>query len=105
MVLNVLLLIYGGGQENGLRSGTENVANIVGFGKAMEIATSDIQSKTDKIRYLRNYFISSIVDNNYIKLNGGLYNRLCGNVNMSFKNCEGESIALQLSSYDILCIC
>lgn len=94
-------LIYGGGQENGLRSGTENVANIVGFGKAMEIATSYIHIKTDKIKYLRNYFISSIVDNNYIKLNGGLYNRLCGNVNMSFKNCEGESIALQLSSYDI----
>ena len=94
-------LIHGGGQENGMRSGTENVASIVGFGKAMKIATSDIESKMKKVECLRSYLIDGIVDGNFIKLNGSIENRLCGNLNVSFKNCEGESIALQLDNYDI----
>jgi len=94
-------LIHGGGQENGFRSGTENVASIVGFGKAMETTTSDIKNKIDYVKNLRDYLLCNIVDGEFIKLNGSIENRLCGNLNVSFKNCEGESIALQLANYDI----
>lgn len=94
-------LIHGGGQENHMRSGTENVASIVGFGKAMEIAMSSLNNKIKYVEYLRNYLIENIVDGENIRLNGSLENRLCGNVNVSFKHNEGESIALQLASFGI----
>ena len=94
-------LIYGGGQENGLRAGTENVAGIVGFGKAIEFATNNLEKRVKYITYLRNYLIDKIVDGDNIKLNGWIQNRLCGNVNVSFKHNEGESIALQLANNGI----
>jgi cysteine desulfurase len=94
-------LIHGGGQEHRMRAGTENVANIVGFGKAMELAKMNLNKKIKYVEYLRNFLMLSIVDDYYVKLNGAKDNRLCGNLNVSFKNCEGESIALQLANCGI----
>lgn len=94
-------LIDGGGQENGMRSGTENVASIVGLGKAVEITTHNIDERQKYVAWLQDCLISSIVDGNKVKLNGARNDRLCGNVNVSFKGKEGESIALMLSTKGI----
>lgn len=90
-------LIDGGGQENGLRSGTENVAGIVGLGEAVEIAACGIDERQKYVAWLQDCLISSIVDGNKVRLNGALSGRLCGNVNVSFRGREGESIVLMLS--------
>lgn len=85
-------LIYGGGQENKLRSGTENVAGIAGFG---EVLKQDFEN--EKIKELRDYLISGIVNNiDNVKLNGSKEKRVCNNVNISFKSIEGESILMSL---------
>jgi len=90
-------LIYGGHQENGLRAGTENVASIVGLGVAVEEATKNIIDKSIKIKSLRDKLMNGILDNILIaKINGNLENRLSGNLNISFKGVEGESIVLML---------
>lgn len=94
-------LIDGGSQESGLRSGTENVASIVGFGKAVEIATRDIDERQKYVAWLQDCLITSIIDGDKVKLNGARNGRLCGNVNVSFKDREGESIALMLSAKGI----
>lgn len=94
-------LIDGGGQESGLRSGTENVASIVGFGKAIELAAKSIGERQEHLAWLQDCLISSIVDGNKVRLNGARVGRLHGNVNVSFKGREGESIALMLSAKGI----
>ena len=92
----------GGHQERNKRAGTENVAGIVGLGKACELAE---QSMSFHIRYLtelRNYFISEIKNRNFdAKLNGSLKNRLPGNANFAFKEVEGENLLLKLDQRGI----
>lgn len=90
-------LISGGGQERGKRAGTENVAAIVGMGKAIELANENLQEHNEKLTALRDYLIKKIEDNfKYIKLNGHRTNRLPGNANFSFEFIEGESLLLML---------
>lgn len=95
-------LIHGGGQERGKRASTENVANIVGLGTAIELATKDIKKKSEYLIQLREKCIKAILDNipNTI-LNGDPVNRLPGNVNVCFKYIEGESILLMLDQLGI----
>ena len=89
--------IHGGGQEYKRRAGTENVAGIVGFGAAIELATSDIKTKTEKISKLRDLYIERVLaEIPYVKLNGHRTKRLCNNTNMSFRFIEGESLLLWL---------
>lgn len=89
--------IHGGGQERKRRAGTENVAGIVGLSKAIEIATSNLDEKTSKIRALREKLITGIEERiPYIKLNGHREKRLAGNVNFSFEFIEGEALLLML---------
>ena len=92
----------GGHQERNKRAGTENVAGIVGLGKACELAE---QSMSFHIRYLtelRNYFISEIKNRNFdAKLNGSLKNRLPGNANFAFREVEGENLLLKLDQRGI----
>lgn len=89
-------LIHGGGQERARRAGTENVASIVGLGKAVELATNNIQEKAEKALVLRNYLIEELLKIPYTRLNGPINHRLPGNVNISFEFIEGESILLSL---------
>ena len=90
-------LISGGGQERGKRAGTENVASIVGMGKAIELANENLEEHNKKLTSLRDYLINKIEENfKYIKLNGHRTNRLPGNVNFSFEFIEGESLLLML---------
>jgi len=85
-------LIYGGGQENSMRSGTENVPGIVGFGSALRLSY-DVKYVSE----LRDYMIFRLEEEiDKVKLNGSRKSRLCNNVNFSFKGIEGESILMSL---------
>ncbi|MBU5678772.1 MAG: cysteine desulfurase [Candidatus Aenigmarchaeota archaeon] len=93
-------LLHGGGHEFGLRSGTENVASIVGFGKAVEIARKE---HVDKMQALNKMLIKGALEIEETRLNGPLpgEKRLCNNANISFKWIEGEAIVLRLDSFGI----
>ncbi|NLD25520.1 cysteine desulfurase NifS [Candidatus Dojkabacteria bacterium] len=95
-------LIHGGGQENRMRAGTENVASIVGLGKAIELATEDIEGKAKYLTNLREKAIKSILENiPHTIINGDRERRLPGNINVCFEYIEGESILLLLDSLGI----
>ncbi len=89
--------IHGGGQERGKRAGTEGVQNIVGFGKAVDLAGRDFDSHIARLTELRNKLIEGIKNNiPDVILNGHPTMRLPNNVNFSYKYVEGESILLLL---------
>ncbi|MGA2797785.1 MAG: cysteine desulfurase family protein [Thermoguttaceae bacterium] len=89
--------LEGGGQEKGLRSGTENVAGIVGLGAAAEIARNEMADEAARLVKIREYLIDSImkiIPNAY--LIGDRYRRLPGNICLGFAGMEGEAIRLLL---------
>lgn len=89
--------IHGGAQERGRRASTENVAAIVGLGKAIEIAHNNLNMYNKKILKLRERTINEITKNiPHVRLNGDRNKRLPGNVNISFEFIEGESLLLML---------
>lgn len=93
----------GGHQEKDKRAGTENVAGIVGIGKAIEIAYKEIEKNNNNLRYLRDYYVQQIENKiPYIKINGDRIRRLPGNSNISFEGIEGEELLYKL---DIKGIC
>lgn len=96
-------LVHGGGQERSRRAGTENVASIVGLGKAIEMATSDIKGHNEKLAALRDKLIDGILTNiPHTRLNGPRNEgRLPGNVNVCFRFIEGEGILLSLDDVNI----
>ncbi len=90
-------LIYGGAQERNRRAGTENVPGIVGMGKAIELACTDLDKKMASMSALRDKLITELPKRiPEIKLNGHPTKRLPNNVNFSIKYIEGESILLML---------
>ena len=90
-------LIHGGAQERNRRAGTENIASIVGIGKAMEIAENNLKEHTEKLTKLRDRLIDGLLKIPYTTLNGPRgEKRLPGNVNVRFQFIEGESILLSL---------
>ncbi|GJM16493.1 MAG: cysteine desulfurase IscS [Thermodesulfobacteriota bacterium] len=90
-------LIHGGGQERGKRSGTENVAGIVGLGSASAIASEEMLSDQSKISNLRDELLKSLEENiENIKLNGSLENVLWNTLNLSILGAQGESLAMNL---------
>ena len=93
---------HGGHQENNKRAGTENIAGIVGIGKAIELIYKDFKKYNEKLINLRDYYISEI-ENNFenIHLNGDRIDRLPGNANISFKGIDASELLLQLDSYGI----
>jgi cysteine desulfurase len=89
--------IHGGAQERGRRAGTEGVQNIVGFGKAVELAEKNFDKHVERLTLLRDMLIKGIQENiSDVVLNGHPTNRLPNNVNFSYKYVEGESILLLL---------
>ncbi|MFA5633537.1 MAG: cysteine desulfurase NifS [Candidatus Dojkabacteria bacterium] len=95
-------LLHGGEQEKGKRAGTENVAGIVGLGKATELATKDIKEKSNYLKILREICIKGIMESiPDTMLNGDTVQRLPGNINICFKYIEGESILLMLNQLGI----
>lgn len=89
--------ITGGAQERMRRAGTENVPGIVGLGKAIEMATVDIEAKQKKLSELRDTYIKKVLESvPYSRLNGHPTQRLAGNANISFEFIEGEGLLLSL---------
>jgi cysteine desulfurase len=93
--------MHGGGQERGKRAGTENVASIVGMGKAIELATASIEKHNEKIRKMKDRLMSGVLEIPSCRLNGHPEKRLPGNLNFSFEYIEGESLLLMLDQMGI----
>ncbi|MFA5415852.1 MAG: cysteine desulfurase NifS, partial [Methanoregula sp.] len=95
-------LIHGGAQERKRRAGTENLAGIVGMGKAIEIATADIPGHNAKISAMRDRLTKTVLaEIPHTRLNGHPEKRLPGNFNISFEFIEGESMLLWLDDEGI----
>jgi cysteine desulfurase len=93
-------ILHGGGHEQNIRSGTENVPSIVGFSKSVEIGDKKNNIEMEK---LRDYAIGEILKIPKTRLNGAKgKQRLCNNINVSFSNIEGEAIASCLEEYGIM---
>lgn len=89
--------INGGGQERGMRAGTENTAAIVGMAKAAELAIRTMNYRIRKETYQRNYLIRRILNEiPRVRLNGHPYYRLPSNANFCFEGIEGESLLILL---------
>lgn len=92
----------GGHQEKGKRSGTENIAGIVGLAEAIKLANSDLEKNNKQILDNRNYFIKKLTDNfDKIKINGDLEKRLPGNINVTFLSKDSLDILLKLDEFGI----
>ena len=98
-------IINGGHQEKNKRAGTENVAGIVGFGKAAEIAKTNIEEHILKMKKFRDYYINEVVNKiPTIKINGAKNARLPGNSNISFIGINANDLLLELDNARNLCI-
>lgn len=93
-------LIFGGGQENGLRSGTENVPNIAGMAIALSYATRNIKGYKSKMESLRQRFLNNLGSRPYM-INGSKGYRLPGLLSISFPNVDGENLKLYLDTKGI----
>lgn len=94
----------GGHQEKNKRAGTENVAGIVGLGKAIQLANNNIEEYNEKLLKLRETFIKDIenkIGKENFKINGDITKRLAGNVNISFKDIESGMLLLELDKRGI----
>ncbi|MBN2881095.1 cysteine desulfurase [Candidatus Woesearchaeota archaeon] len=87
--------MHGGEQESNIRSGTENLPGICGFAKACSITK---QSDVKRMTELRNYLIDLLLKIPNTKLNGSNEKRLCNNINISFKDVEGDMLLFRLSN-------
>ena len=97
---------FGGGQEGGLRAGTENVAGIVGFAAALELAQEEKTKESARLRKLTNYFWKKIQKNfSNAKLNGPELgeSRLPNNLNITFPGLDGEQMVLYLDAEGVMC--
>lgn len=93
---------FGGGQERNRRPGTENVAGIVGLGKAMELAAADLDEESSRLLQLRDKLIQRVLEKvPNVRLNGHPTLRLPNHVNFSFEFIEGESLLLSLDMQGI----
>ena len=94
--------VHGGAQERRRRAGTENVSGIIGFAKAAEVATKNMEEITGKERKVRDYLIARIEKEiPYARLNGDREKRLPNNVNFCFRFIEGESMLIMLDGKGI----
>jgi cysteine desulfurase len=95
-------IILGGGQEFRLRSGTENVASIVGFGEACEIAQNHLIENMLSIKKLQNLLITRVLDEiSEVTFNGHSESRLSNNTHFTFLGVNGEDLIIKLDEYGI----
>ena len=95
-------LLFGGGQEKGLRSGTQNIPSIIGMAKVAEIAYEDISNHISSESELRDYFINRVLNEiPYSRLNGSRLKRLPGNVNFSFQFVEASELLALMDMKEI----
>ena len=90
--------MHGGGHERGMRSGTLNVAGIVGFGKACELCGQELEAEAGRLMSLRQRLYNGLTENlEEVYLNGHPTERIPGNLNLSFSYVEGESFLMGLN--------
>ncbi len=95
--LKIRPLVYGGGQERGLRSSTENIPGIVGIGKAIELGMNEFEEDVEKMTRMRDRLIAGVLSQiPDTHLNGHPVERLCNNAHFRFDGVEGESLLLYL---------
>jgi len=95
-------LLHGGGQEDGERSGTENVPYIVGFGKACEIVEGNWEKDKERLEKMHQRLAEKVYDRiDNVEMNGPMSPRLPGNMNISFVGVEGEALVLRLDDRGI----
>lgn len=95
--LEISPIIHGGGQESELRSGTENVPGIVGFGKACELASKHMDSYTNQVEGLRDYLIQRVAKEiPHSRLNGSRTDRIPNNAHFTFFGVNGEDMIIKL---------
>ncbi len=94
--------IFGGGQENGLRSGTENVASVVGFGKACELAKENLRKNILHFKNLRDVLVSKVMKEiPYVSINGHPEKRIPNNAHFTFLGVNGEDLIIKLDEEGI----
>ncbi len=94
--------IDGGHQEKNKRAGTENVAQIVGLGKACQIAERNLKQYEEKLRNLRDYCLQQMKDKKFeFHINGTMEQRLPGNLNVCFENIDSNELILKLDAVGI----
>lgn len=94
--------ILGGGQENGMRSGTENVANIAGFGKACNLAKENLDKNAIHMKSLRDHLTSRIVSEiSHVSVNGSVDNKTPNNTHFTFLGVNGEDLIIKLDEYGV----
>ncbi|HKU32663.1 MAG TPA: cysteine desulfurase family protein [Candidatus Nitrosotalea sp.] len=100
--INISPLILGGGQENGLRSGTENVASIVGFGMACKLAKEDMNQNIIHFKKLTSKLITRILSEiPQTSLNGHVEKRIPNNAHFTFLGVNGEDLIIKLDENKI----
>ncbi len=93
----VLPMLHGGGQEKNLRSGTQNVANIIGFAQAIQTVRTDVAAETKRIEQLQKHIMSSLADNKSIHLNGTrIGRRLVNNIHITISGKDNERLLMEL---------
>ena len=96
--------LYGGGQENNLRPGTENLPGIAGFGKAAELREGNMVQIVGKLKRMRDHFerlVFEAIPSVYI--NGGKAERVCNTSNLRFKGVDGQALVAQLDAEGVRC--
>lgn len=97
-------VIHGGGQERGRRSGTENIAGVVGFARALELASIDLAVRSHRLAGLRNELIAGVLEQvPGAVLTGHAIDRLPGNASFCFPQVSGEALLLQLEERGVVC--
>jgi cysteine desulfurase len=97
-------MVIGGPQENGRRAGTDNVAAIVGLGKAAELAASTLEEENSRVRALRDRFESSLLEElDDVLINGDRQTRLPNTSNLAFTGVDAQAILIKLDQEGICC--
>ena len=100
--IKIIPFIYGGGQENGMRSGTENVASIVGFGKACQLAQESMKQNILHLQNIRNNLIAKVMKEiPLVTLNGHSDQRIANNAHFTFLGVNGEDLIIKLDENGI----
>lgn len=101
--INVEKYINGGHQERNQRAGTENVAGIVGLGKACELSNKNMNTHIKNLSKIRDYYLNKLQKEmpQKIRINGGMENRLPGNANVSFAGVDASEMIFKLDEKGI----
>ncbi|MGQ0790953.1 MAG: cysteine desulfurase family protein [Nitrosopumilaceae archaeon] len=100
--IEIIPFIFGGGQENGMRSGTENVASIVGFGKACQLAQENMKQNILHLQNIRNNLIAKVMKEiPLVTLNGHSDQRIANTAHFTFLGVNGEDLIIKLDENGI----